>query len=111
SGACVQCTTDKADACTGTTPVCGDEQMCRACTAHAECTDSNVCLPSGACASASEVAYVSASGTSTACTKASPCSLLSDALATNLPYVKIAADGAANASSTVVIDGQAVAIF
>jgi len=111
SGACVQCTPTKAQACTGTTPVCGSNNMCGACTTHSQCTASNVCLADGSCGNESQIAYVSASGTGTACTKASPCPLLKDAIAKNLPYVKIAADGAMNDSATVTIDGKAVTIF
>jgi hypothetical protein len=54
---------------------------------------------------------VAPGGTGTACTQAAPCPLLAEAIGKNLPYVKIAATGAANASSTVVIDGKTVTIL
>ena len=88
SGTCVQCIAPgETDACNGVTPVCDADHTCRACESHAECA-SGACLPTGACATPSEVAYVSATGSGTACTQASPCPLLADALGKNLPYVK-----------------------
>ncbi len=111
SATCVQCTTDEAAACMGTTPLCDDgDHVCRGCEAHAECA-SQACLPDGSCADASTVAYVAAGGTGTACTQAAPCPLLADAIGKNLPYVKVAATGAANASSTVQLDGKTVTIL
>jgi hypothetical protein len=88
---CVQCTSMEASACIGTSPVCGMDKTCQACTAHAQCGASNVCLPTGACADAMDVAYVdpmtvSDNGT---CTKASPCSTITKALMTAKPYVKV----------------------
>jgi hypothetical protein len=74
----------------GTSPVCNDnEHTCRGCSSHDECAASDVCLPSGACADANDVAYVSASGTGTTCTQASPCNTVTAGLGTNRPYVKI----------------------
>ena len=111
SSTCVQCTTEKAAACTGTTPVCSAEHTCQGCTAHAQCTASNACLPDGSCATDTQVAYVDSAGTdNTTCTKAMPCPLVKDALSTSRPYIKIAADGAALDSSTVTIDARAVTI-
>jgi hypothetical protein len=110
SGSCVQCTSEKATACTDTTPVCGSTNQCVACTQHTQCPGSNVCLATGACGDASQIAYVSASGSGTACTQAAPCPLLKDALATNLPTIKIAASGAARDNATTVIDGKSVVI-
>jgi hypothetical protein len=54
---------------------------------------------------------VSSAGTGTACTQAAPCPLLTDAIGKNLPYVKVAAAGAAHGTSTVVIDGKAITIL
>jgi hypothetical protein len=86
---CVQCTTADASACTGKTPVCGGDHACRACTAHDEC-DSRECLPDGACANDTDVAYVAPFGIDNlACTKAMPCKSVSWALAINRPYVKL----------------------
>lgn len=110
-GACVQCIApDETAACTGTTPICDAAHTCRACEAHAECA-SQLCLPDGSCGDQSQIAYVAKAGTGTDCTLAAPCPLLADALAKDLPYVKIAATGTANASSSTIIDGQAVTIF
>ncbi len=86
---CVQCTTSQSAACVGTTPVCATDNTCQACTAHAQCTASNVCLPDGSCAADKDVAYVSSTGTGTACTKAAPCKKVMDAINAGLPYVKI----------------------
>jgi hypothetical protein len=111
AGTCVQCIAGaEEDACTGTTPVCGENHACRGCTAHAEC-ESLACLPDGSCAAASAVAYVSSSASGSDCTQTDPCPLLKDAIAKNRPYVKIAANGAANDSATVVIDGKVVTIL
>lgn len=85
---CVQCTAAEHDACAGTTPVCGDDDMCRKCSAHTECP-SNACLPDGSCGDDTSVAYVDPTGTSTTCTKASPCKKVSDALKTNRPFIKL----------------------
>ncbi len=75
-GVCVQCTPQKASACTGTTPVCGaDSKACRACEAHAECTDSVVCEAAGSCAVKGKVLYAAPAGLGTVCTKEAPCSL------------------------------------
>lgn len=88
--ACVQCTTTEATACTSTTPVCGDDHACRACTAHSDCTASLACLPDGSCGTADNVAYVDPAGTDNAtCAKDTPCIKLSAAIATNKPYVKL----------------------
>ena len=46
---CVQCTPDMASACTGTSPICGVDHSCHGCSAHSDCTASNVCLPDGSC--------------------------------------------------------------
>lgn len=110
TGTCVECTATQTSACNGTTPVCGDDHACTRCTEHAQCEASGVCMSDGSCGDASQIAYVSASGSGTACTKGAPCPLLKDALAKNLPTVKIAADGAANDTASVVIDGKTVAI-
>ena len=86
---CVQCTQDQAILCTGATPACGADHMCRACEAHTECQASNACLPDGSCAAEADVAYVDPSGMDNSmCTKAKPCAKVKDALMTMRPYVK-----------------------
>ncbi len=73
---CVQCTPEKASACTGTSPVCGAaSKACRGCEAHAECTDSAVCEAAGSCADKTKVLYVAPVALSMDCTKEAPCSL------------------------------------
>jgi len=106
---CVACTTAEADACTGTTPVCGPANACQGCTTHAECAASNVCLPTGACADAATVAYVAPAGTGTTCTQTAPCGTLAAALLTTRPVVKFGA-GVVKDSGMTVIDGRAVTI-
>jgi hypothetical protein len=97
---CVECTPDQADACTGTTPVCGGDHTCGPCTEHAQCAASNACLPDGSCADAGQVAYVDPAGTdNNACTKDMPCTKVAKALATNRPYVKF--HGTTNEAVTV----------
>lgn len=93
---CVQCTAAEPAACAGTTPVCGNDDMCRKCSAHTDCL-SNACLPDGSCGDDTSVAYVdpaAMSTMSTTCTKASPCKKISDAIKTNRPFVKL--QGTAN---------------
>ena len=87
---CVQCTTAMPAACTGVTPVCGGDDACRACTAHAQCT-SAACLPNGACGDDTNVAYVAPAPAGTDnmfCTKEMPCTTVAKALATARPFVK-----------------------
>ena len=109
TGVCVQCTPAEADACSGTTPVCRGA-ACDACAAHAECPASDVCLPDGACADPAldQVAYVAPAGTDNAtCTKATPCTLVSKALATNRPYVKLTG----TTDEAVTIDNGRIVTF
>ena len=106
---CVQCTTSQAGACSGATPLCISNQ-CQKCTAHAQCSASNVCLPDGSCADAEQVAYVAMSGSGSACTKTSPCGTLDAGLKKHKPFVKFASGTVADTSATT-IDGQAVTIF
>lgn len=99
-GTCVQCTTSEAASCMGATPVCSSDNTCRSCTAHSECA-SNACLPSGACAEGTDVAYVAPTGTGTDCTQKVPCSNVTLALARNRPYIKMS--GTINDSP--IVDG------
>lgn len=86
---CVQCTQDQAAACSGKTPACGADHMCRACVAHTDCAPSNACLPDGSCAAEADVAYVDPAGTdNVTCSKAMPCSTVKKALMTARSYVK-----------------------
>lgn len=106
--ACVQCTIANPTACTATTPICGTNNACRGCTAHAECS-SSVCLADGSCAAEANVAYVAAGGGGT-CGKADPCGTLDVALQTGRPYVKFAA-GLVKDNKTTTIDGKTVTIL
>jgi hypothetical protein len=85
---CVQCTVAEAEACAGTTPICGSNDTCRSCPAHTECP-SDVCLPDGSCSDGSDIAYIDPGGSDNAiCTKAMPCTRVAKALATNRPFIK-----------------------
>ncbi|MEJ7599243.1 MAG: choice-of-anchor Q domain-containing protein [Kofleriaceae bacterium] len=107
---CVECLPNQADACSGTTPACGNDHACRGCTAHAECASSDVCLPDGSCADEGTVAYVDPEGTDNSnCTNATPCTKVDKALATTRPYVKFT--GTTDAGATVVIENQAVTLL
>jgi hypothetical protein len=89
---CVQCTPDQASACSGTTPACGEDQMCRACRAHAECPGSDTCLPDGSCADPGQVAYVEPAPNGSdndQCTRTTPCTVIAKAVATGRAYVKL----------------------
>jgi Right handed beta helix region len=80
---CVQCTAAEAVACSGKTPVCGEDNSCAGCSKHGDCA-SLACLPDGACAEESKVAYVAAmdqGGTDNSdCSKATPCLTVAKAL-------------------------------
>lgn len=106
SMACVQCTPSQAAACVGATPACVTNQ-CQKCTAHSQCSSSNVCLPDGSCADASNVAYVQAGGTGASpCDKAAPCGTLDDGVKAGRPTVKVAA-GTVMDNKVTSIDGAA----
>jgi hypothetical protein len=107
-GVCVQCTTAKPAACTDTSPVCGADDMCHACTAHAQCA-SNVCLADGSCAAETDVAYVAESGSGSTCSEAAPCATLDQGLQRNTPYVKIT--GLVKDTKTTTISGKVVTIL
>jgi parallel beta helix pectate lyase-like protein len=86
---CVQCTAMDQTRCTGTTPICTSD-VCTGCTRHADCPESNTCLPDGACALSTDVAYVdgTAGVDGAPCTKAMPCTKIQDAVAAK-PIVKV----------------------
>ena len=109
--ACVVCSADKAEACTGTTPVCGESFSCRACAAHADCA-SDTCLPDGSCAAAEQVVYLQQGGTGTGCSKEVPCGTLEAAIAqaasATRPYVRITGT-IENAAGMVT--GKALVLF
>ena len=107
TGACVQCTAGEAAACSLTTPVCTRNQ-CVACQRHDECA-SSACLEDGACAAEPEVAYVDGGGTdNAACTQATPCTSVQQALATGRAYVKLHGDVAGGA---LVNQGRSVSFL
>jgi len=104
---CVACTADDIGACGGTTPICGNDNTCGPCTAHSQCTASDVCLPIGACADEGAVAYVSPTGTDNAtCSRTMPCTNVTKALATGLPYIKLI--GTTDEGATITVDGKSV---
>jgi hypothetical protein len=105
---CVQCTPAEHAACTGTAPAC-IENSCQACTSHAQC-DSKACLPDGTCALETDIAYVQAGGSGSACTKATPCGTLDVGVKTNKPIVKLAT-GLVSDNQVTTIDGKAVMIL
>ena len=89
SGACVECD-DNAE-CSGTTPVCNAAGSCEACTAHDQC-DSGICDAStGACVAEGMIAYVSTTGSGTACSKATPCDTVQKGVDAARPYVLVSA--------------------
>jgi hypothetical protein len=105
---CVQCTADVRSACEGATPACIDN-ACRPCTAHGQC-DSRVCLidDGGTCAAPEDVAYVAETGTdNTSCSQSEPCTVISKALGTGRPYLKLAGTFA----EAVVINGRDVTLL
>ena len=62
-------------ACRGTTPVCGADEACHACTMDTECA-SQTCLPDGSCASPLDVLYVGPTSSAVAtCMPDDHCSL------------------------------------
>lgn len=102
---CVPCTPEQPAACSGTTPACGMDHMCRACTAHTDCALSSACLPDGSCAAEFDVAYVDPAGTdNTTCSRSMPCSTVKKALMAAKPYVKFHG----TIDETVVVSKRAV---
>lgn len=115
SGRCVQCTASTD--CSQMAPMCGSDNICFACKVNSDCESSQVCLPGGACASATDVAYMRADVTddvyncaliapTPCCTQMAPCRSLQTALTARRPYIKIApgvfhADGTSINNSTV----------
>lgn len=87
---CVQCTASDHAACSGTAPVCGADNACRACAAHSECASDACSFADGSCVAETDVAYAdSASGTNnTTCDRATPCTSLVAALATGRHFVR-----------------------
>lgn len=106
---CVQCTSSNPAACTGTTPLCGTDNACHGCTAHAQCS-SNVCLADGSCAPEASVAYVAQGGSDSTCRKLTPCGTLQAAVQTDRSYVKVAAGLIKDAQMTT-IDSKTVTIL
>ena len=98
AGGCVECR-DSAD-CSAAAPVC-DASACRLCEAHLEC-GTGACAADGTCASESSIAYIDANGAATSdCTRSSPCSTITRALALMpaRPYLVIAAGAYPNAAA------------
>jgi len=93
TGSCVACSSTEIGACAGTTPICAAAtNTCGGCTEHDECSTSHACLPTGACGTNDEVAYVASTGMDTnPCTHDSPCLTLSHAAGLK-PYVKLEGD-------------------
>jgi Right handed beta helix region len=108
-GVCVQCTLEDATACLGTSPVCGIDNLCRACSKHSDCS-SAVCLGDGSCGSEATIAYVAPNGMGTACSKATPCGTMAAAVTTGKAIIKVAT-GLVKSSQATIIDGKAVTIF
>lgn len=109
-GICVQCTVSDTAACVGTTPLCGEENVCRGCSKHADCA-SAACLPDGSCVDEGTIAYVAGMGTGTACTRTAPCGTLAAAVGKGKAYVKVAAGAVVKDTQVTVIDGKAVTIL
>jgi len=106
SNLCVQCTATQADACTAGSPVCGSDDVCHPCTAHADCP-SDVCLPDGSCAAAVEVSYVAPTGTDPVgatdapCSQAAPCATVAGALLSKELRPTIKVRGSISKSTTI----------
>lgn len=103
-GTCVPCTTADNHACPG--EVCKND-TCQPCAQHSDCA-SHACLADGACARATDVAYVRPAGSGTVCTEAAPCSTINNALATSKPVIKV--EGTIVDSAVTTIDGKSVQI-
>jgi hypothetical protein len=102
---CVECV--KSAECPAERPVCTND-ACGLCTQHADCPESNVCLPSGMCARASDVAYVSGTGADgTQCIKDAPCKRIDDAISKNRMVVKVSGivrdRGTINGATTLIV--------
>jgi hypothetical protein len=87
---CVQCTASEQAACHDDTPICRADEHCHPCSFHDECP-SKVCLPTGGCAKAADVAYVvSPNGNDNAtCAMNMQCATIMAAVQTPQPYIKL----------------------
>ncbi|MEO8846259.1 MAG: right-handed parallel beta-helix repeat-containing protein [Kofleriaceae bacterium] len=85
SHACVTCIDN--NTCSGATPVCSND-ACTGCTLNSQCA-SDACLPTGACAAATDVAYVSPSGTGDCKTKATACPTMQAAQGLARPVIRL----------------------
>ncbi len=91
--------------------MCGADDTCRGCTSHDECA-SAVCLPDGRCGAEDEVAFVAGlptPGSSSECTRQSPCDKVAKALLVTPPrrYIKIMG----TVVEAVVIDSRDVVLL
>ena len=74
--ACVQCTPTDHAACAAPPAACSTGDVCVGCTKDGDCGSGGVCLvASNTCVDVSALLYASPSGTGSACSEASPCSL------------------------------------
>ncbi|HTR54236.1 MAG TPA: right-handed parallel beta-helix repeat-containing protein [Kofleriaceae bacterium] len=90
SSTCVACMGSDLGACAGTMPVCGTDNTCQACSKHSDCGAMGACLPTGACGTDQDTAWVSGTGSNdNACTQEAPCATITQALTHGLPYVKV----------------------
>ncbi|HEY4244031.1 MAG TPA: right-handed parallel beta-helix repeat-containing protein [Kofleriaceae bacterium] len=114
SRACVVCTSAEPSACTSTTPLCGTDDTCHACTTHASCGASDACLPDGSCGTDSSVAHVDPSGSGSSCTAAAPCPTFAAALATHRPFIRLHGqldEAVAISDQDVTVLGDSTAVF
>jgi hypothetical protein len=117
-GACTECLPEDPVAesvdCGTTTPICGTDGVCRACTDHRECASGACDLAVGSCVDPSDIAYVEymASAANTTCTATSHCDSVLKALATSRPYIVIApTPGTEPYAEDISIMGRSVSLI
>jgi hypothetical protein len=111
SHACVECV-ENTDCTSTALPICGDDGVCRGCSADAQCPTGVCDEDAGACVLESDLIYVNkTSGAGTACTMASPCATIASGIAAITPsrrYMKISAE---EYMESMALDGKDLTII
>ena len=109
SKTCVQCVASTDCTTVATAPVCtATTHTCGGCRVHADC-GSDACMPDGSCAPMGDVAYVdtvTGGGAGSGCARSTPCSKVSQGIATLRKVIKLTG---AN-DETVTIDDRATGV-
>jgi hypothetical protein len=103
NGQCVACRPDTQQTdCTGTTPICGANNVCRKCESHSECGADGICVFDGAdagkCVPATDIAYVNVGN--------SACTDVLHASTPSAPYCQIQAAATVSGKKYIRVAGS-----